>query len=34
MQLGIAVAVGALMDTFITRTLIVPAIIKLLGRWN
>jgi len=34
MQLGIAVAVGVLMDTFITRTLIVPAIIKLLGRWN
>jgi len=31
---GIPVAVGVLMDTFITRTLIVPAIIKLLGRWN
>ena len=34
MQLGIAVAVGVLMDTFITRTLIVPAIIRLLGKWN
>ena len=34
MQLGFAVAVGVLIDTFITRTLIVPALVKLFGRWN
>ncbi len=33
-QLGFAVAIGVLMDTFITRTLIVPSIVKLLGNWN
>ncbi len=33
-QLGFAVAIGVLMDTFITRTLIVPSLVKLLGRWN
>ena len=33
-QLGFAVAVGVLIDTFITRTLIVPAVVTLLGRWN
>jgi putative drug exporter of the RND superfamily len=33
-QLGFAVAIGVLMDTFITRTLMVPSIVKLLGRWN
>ncbi len=33
-QLGFAVAVGVLMDTFITRTLIVPSLVTLLGRWN
>ena len=34
LQLGFAVAVGVLIDTFITRTLIVPAIVSLVGRWN
>ena len=34
MQLGFAVATGVLIDTFITRTLIVPALVKILGRWN
>ena len=34
LQLGFAVAVGVLIDTFITRTLIVPALVALLGRWN
>ncbi len=34
MQLGFAVATGVLIDTFITRTLIVPALVKLFGRWN
>ena len=33
-QLGFGVAVGVLMDTFITRTLIVPSLVSLLGRWN
>lgn len=34
LQLGFAVSVGVLMDTFITRTLLVPTLVKLLGRWN
>ncbi len=34
LQLGFAVAAGVLIDTFITRTLIVPALVGLLGRWN
>tara|TARA_B100000029_G_scaffold55781_3_gene50590 strand:- start:4677 stop:6914 length:2238 start_codon:yes stop_codon:yes gene_type:complete len=33
-QLGFAVAIGVIIDTFITRTLIVPAIVKLLGQYN
>ncbi len=33
-QLGFAVAIGVLMDTFITRTLIVPALISQFGHWN
>ncbi|MCA9850866.1 MAG: MMPL family transporter, partial [Dehalococcoidia bacterium] len=33
-QLGFAVAAGVVIDTFITRTLIVPSIVALLGRWN
>ncbi len=34
MQLGFAVATGVLIDTFVTRTLIVPALVKVVGRWN
>ena len=34
MQLGFAVATGVLIDTFITRTLIVPALVVIFGRWN
>ena len=34
LQLGFGVAVGVLIDTFITRTLIVPALVSLIGRWN
>jgi transport protein len=33
-QLAFAVAVGVLLDTFIIRTTLVPAIATLLGRWN
>ena len=34
LQLGLAVADGVLMDTFITRTLIVPSLVAMFGRWN
>ncbi|MDE0169840.1 MAG: MMPL family transporter [bacterium] len=34
LQLGFGVAIGVLMDTFITRTLIVPSLVSLLARWN
>jgi uncharacterized membrane protein YdfJ with MMPL/SSD domain len=34
LQLGFAVAAGVLIDTFVTRTLIVPALVALVGRWN
>ena len=33
-QLGFAVASGVIIDTFVTRTLIVPALVKLLGDYN
>lgn len=33
-QIGFAVAAGVLMDTFIIRPLLVPAVVCLLGRWN
>ncbi len=33
-QLGVCVAVGILMDTFIVRGLLVPGLVVLLGRWN
>jgi uncharacterized membrane protein YdfJ with MMPL/SSD domain len=33
-QLGFAVAAGVLIDTFITRSLLVPSIVMLLGKWN
>jgi RND superfamily putative drug exporter len=33
-QIGFAVALGVLLDTFIVRTVMVPAIVTLLGRWN
>jgi len=34
LQLGFAVAAGVLIDTFVTRTILVPTIVQLLGRWN
>jgi putative drug exporter of the RND superfamily len=33
-QLGFGVAAGILMDTFLIRTLLIPALVVLLGRWN
>jgi uncharacterized membrane protein YdfJ with MMPL/SSD domain len=33
-QLGIAVAVGILLDTFLVRGLLIPGLVLLLGRWN
>ena len=33
-QVGIAVGIGILLDTFIIRAILVPAIATLLGKWN
>jgi putative drug exporter of the RND superfamily len=33
-ELSTAIALGVLLDTFLVRTLIVPAIVVLCGRWN
>jgi RND superfamily putative drug exporter len=33
-QIGAAVAIGVLVDTFLVRAFLVPAIASLLGRWN
>jgi uncharacterized membrane protein YdfJ with MMPL/SSD domain len=33
-QLGVCVAAGILMDTFIVRGLLVPGLVLLLGKWN
>jgi RND superfamily putative drug exporter len=33
-DIGFALAIGILMDTFLVRTLLVPSTVVLLGRWN
>ena len=33
-QIGFGIAAGILMDTFLVRTLLVPATVVLLGKWN
>jgi RND superfamily putative drug exporter len=33
-QIGVATAAGVLIDAFIVRTLLVPSLMALLGRWN
>ncbi len=33
-QIGYGIAAGVLMDTFLIRSLLVPAFVTLLGRWN
>ena len=33
-QVGASVAIGVLIDTFVVRALLVPAIASLVGRWN
>jgi RND superfamily putative drug exporter len=33
-QLGFGIATGILMDTFLIRTLLIPALVVLLGKWN
>ena len=33
-DIGLGLALGVLMDTFLVRTLLVPSTVVLLGRWN
>jgi len=33
-QLGFSIAFGVILDTFFVRTVLVPSIAMLLGRWN
>ncbi|MBN1160773.1 MAG: MMPL family transporter [Dehalococcoidales bacterium] len=34
LQIGVAIAIGVLIDTFLVRALLVPSLATLLGRWN
>ncbi len=33
-QVGLILAIGILMDTFLVRSILVPSVVALLGRWN
>ena len=33
-DIGLGLALGILMDTFLVRTLLVPSTVVLLGKWN
>jgi len=33
-QIGLGIAAGILMDTFLIRTLLIPSLVVLLGKWN
>jgi RND superfamily putative drug exporter len=33
-QIGFSIASGILLDTFLVRTLLIPSLVVLLGRWN
>jgi RND superfamily putative drug exporter len=33
-QIGFGIAAGVFMDTFVIRTLVVPSVVVILGRWN
>jgi RND superfamily putative drug exporter len=33
-EIGFGLAIGILMDTFLVRTLIVPSVVAILGKWN
>jgi RND superfamily putative drug exporter len=33
-EIGVAVATGVLLDAFVVRSLLVPSLMALLGRWN
>jgi RND superfamily putative drug exporter len=33
-QIGFSIAAGILLDTFLVRTLLIPSLVVLLGRWN
>jgi len=34
LQIGTAVAIGVILDTFLVRALLVPSIAAMLGKWN